>query len=168
MTTNKIFCGAAVICMMMLGIVEANADNMSTSDFVKQAAVSNEFEIASSKLALSKSQNPAVKDFAQMMIKDHGMAGDTLKATVKSVDPTLMPPAKLDEAKQSMLNELGAKSGADFDGSYIAMQEKAHKEAVALFMSYSQYGDNAAIKKFASDTLPTLRMHEKHVNEIKL
>src|SRR5690349_10548755 len=54
----------------------------SVDDFVTKASVANEFEIESSKLALEKSQNKKVRDFAQHMIDDHSKAGEELKSTV--------------------------------------------------------------------------------------
>jgi predicted outer membrane protein len=52
-----------------------------------------------------------------------------------------------------------AKSGKEFDQAYDQMQRQAHEDAVALFKSYSQGGDNADLKAWATKTLPHLKEH---------
>jgi putative membrane protein len=46
-----------------------------------------------------------------------------------------------------------------FDGSYVAEQLAAHKDAVELFRNYSQNGQAGPLKDFATKTLPTLEHH---------
>ena len=57
----------------------------TTADFVKEAAVSDMFEIQSSQLAQERG-NASDKTFAQTMIKDHQKTSDALKAMVSSGD----------------------------------------------------------------------------------
>ncbi|WP_281060657.1 DUF4142 domain-containing protein [Mesorhizobium sp. M1A.F.Ca.IN.022.06.1.1] len=65
-----------------------------------------------------------------------------------------------------MLGELKQASGTEFDRKYIKMQMDAHRDAVALFSTYANSGDDPALKEFAKKTLPVLKMHEKHVKEL--
>ncbi|WP_292142361.1 DUF4142 domain-containing protein, partial [Mesorhizobium sp.] len=80
--------------------------------------------------------------------------------SIKPAGPALGP------KEQQMLGELKSASGKAFDQKYIKMQTDAHKEAVALFSTYAKSGDDPAMKEFAKKTLPTLKMHEKHVKEL--
>ena len=66
-----------------------------------------------------------------------------------------------------MLAALKGKKGAEFDRLYIDEQAKGHDEAVNLFTSYSEGGDNPTLKAFASETLPTLKMHQDHVKKLQ-
>lgn len=138
----------------------------TTHEFVKNAAISSSFEIASSKLALEKSKNAAVKEFAQKMIADHSAADKKLKATLatEGLSPALAP-ATLDEKHQKIYDDL--KMAKNFDAEYISAQTDAHAEAVSLFTDYSTKGDNASLKSFAKETLPTLKQHKEHVEELK-
>ncbi|RWF28204.1 MAG: DUF4142 domain-containing protein, partial [Mesorhizobium sp.] len=68
--------------------------------------------------------------------------------------------------EQQLLDELKRVSGEAFDQAYIKMQTDAHRQAVALFSTYAKSGDDPAMKEFAKKTLPTLKMHEKHVKEL--
>jgi putative membrane protein len=130
----------------------------STADFVKKATIAGMFEIESSKLAQQKSQDPKVQAFAKMMIDDHTKAADELKSKTQGVSGATMP-AKLDAAHQKKLDALKSASGAKFLRQYKSDQVQGHREAVALFQGYSSGGDNADLKSWAGQTLPTLQHH---------
>jgi len=167
MKTQNLFYGVAIAAMLSLAGIEANADNMTAAEFVKKASVAGEFEVATSKLALDKSQDKDVKRFAQMMIEDHTQANETLKQTIQAAALPVKPAVKLDEEHQKKFNELQALSSDAFDEKYLDIQEDAHEDAVKLFNNYAQYGDNKDLKQFAQDTLPTLRAHLKHVEGLE-
>lgn len=157
---------ASIIGVIVLSAASASA-HTSTKTFVHDASIANEFEIESSQLALDKSQNSDIKAFAQRMVDDHTKTGDKLKEALKSSGDKEQPAESLDDTHRQLLDKLKAASGADFDRQYIAIQTQAHKEAVHLFSDYAKSGKDAALKKFASDTLPTLKDHLKHVKELK-
>ena len=145
------------------------ANKVDTQTFVTTVPNANMFEIASSKLAQEKSASADVKAFADGMIKDHTKVAEDFKAalsqgqTTASIKPT--GPA-LQPKEQQMLDELKAATGKAFDTKYIKMQMDAHTQAVALFSTYANSGDDPAMKEFAKKTLPVLKMHEKHVKEL--
>ncbi len=140
----------------------------ATTDFVKKAAVANQFEIDSSKLALEKSQDADIKTFAQKMVDDHTKAGESFTAAVTEgkVDAALVP-AKLDAKHQKELDKLSKADAKDFDKDYLKAQKDAHKDAIALFKGYSEKGDNEALKTFATNTLPTLEGHQTELEGLK-
>jgi putative membrane protein len=131
---------------------------LTPADFVTTAASAGLFEVESSKLALQKSQDQTVKDFAQRMIDDHTKAADRLKAiaTQKNIPvPTEMLPQH--KAQLDMLKNL---NGTAFDRAYHDAQVRAHDEAVSLFDRASKSLSDNDLKSFASDTLPTLKDHD--------
>jgi putative membrane protein len=137
---------------------------VSTDAFLKQTAVGNQFEIDSSKLALSKSNSTDVKAFATQMVNDHSTAGAAFKKAVS--DAKLKEPSTSDDKHDALLKDLRAKSGADFDKAYVDAQKQGHVETVALFEAYAKGGDNPRIKQFAQDLLPKLREHLDHVRKL--
>lgn len=160
---------AVVAAGIGLGLVLNSAHAMgarSAEAFAHKAAVGNEFEVESSQLALQKSQNQNVKDFAQQMIDDHGKAADDL-ARATSNAGIQSPDMTLDKKHQKILDSLNAASGKDFDKRYIKAQVQAHDDAVSLFKSYSKHGDKDAVKNFAVDTLPTLEEHKQKIDQLK-
>jgi len=128
----------------------------SSQDFVTEAAQSDMFEIASSKLATQKSDS-AVKDFATQMIADHTKTSEQLKSEAQPAN--LVVPTVMDSGMQSKLDKLTTLNGGDFTKQYMDYQVSAHKDAVSLFQRYGKGGDNAKLKGWAVTTLPALQHH---------
>jgi putative membrane protein len=139
----------------------------STQDFVNKVAISDMFEIQSSQLALAKQADADTKPFAEKMVQDHQKTSSELKALVDGGKVKATLPTALDAQHQKMLDELKAKNGKDFDGSYDQTQLKAHQDAVALFDAYAKGGENAELKGWASRTLPHLREHLSMAEKLK-
>jgi putative membrane protein len=137
----------------------------STPDFVKQVAISDMFEIESSKLAQQKG-NAQEKSFAQQMITDHTKTSTELKGLVgeKKIQATL--PTQLDSSHQSKLDKLKSANGKDFSSDYNSYQVSAHEDAVSLFERYAKGGDNAQLKDWAGKTLPALKHHLDMAKEL--
>jgi putative membrane protein len=140
------------------GVNSALGISPSTADFVKEVAISDMFEIASSKLAQDKG-NAAEKSFASQMLTDHTKTSTELTEFVSSGKVNAELPAALDSSHQSKLDKLKEESGNDFGSDFDSMQVSAHKDAVSLFERYAKGGDNADLKTWAGKTLPTLKHH---------
>ncbi|WAP68165.1 DUF4142 domain-containing protein [Jiella pelagia] len=142
--------------------------NVKTAEnFVPMAAVSNSFEIETSNLALTKSQDEDVRGFAQTMADDHSTAAMKMKQAVQESETGLAVPTGLDARHQELLNQLSAADDSEFDAMYVTIQRQAHEEAVALFTAYSQNGEEGPIRIFAANTLPTLEKHLSMVKDMK-
>jgi len=139
------------------------SQNVSAAEFVNKAANSDMFEIQSSQLALNKTQDSRIREFAQHMVQDHTAASDRLKAAAQGQTV----PTTLDQEHTQMLQQLQQASGNDFNRPYVQMQMNGHQKAVSLFESYAQNGDNAQLKQFAQQTVPTLRQHLQQITQIQ-
>jgi predicted outer membrane protein/sporulation protein YlmC with PRC-barrel domain len=139
------------------------SQSVNAAEFVNNAANSDMFEIQSSQLALNKTQDSRIREFAQHMVQDHTAASDKLKAAAQGQTV----PTTLDQEHTQMLQQLQQASGNDFNSSYVQMQMNGHQKAVSLFESYAQNGDNAQLKQFAQQTVPTLRQHLQQITQIQ-
>lgn len=157
-------------------INQANADATQTSataaanmeedsKFAVEAANGGMAEVELSKLAQQKSTNAKVKEFAAMMIADHSKANEELKALAAAKNITL--PATPGEDKQKALQELSAKSGADFDKAYVSTMVSDHKSTVQLFEDARTRVTDPEMKQFVEKTLPVLKMHLEHIEAIE-
>lgn len=129
----------------------------TTQDFVKEATISDMFELQANQLAERKG-NAAEQAFAKQMITDHTKTSSELKSLVTEGKLAELPTA-LDDSHKDKLDKLKNASGADFSSTFNDQQVSAHKDAVSLFERYAKSGDNAALKDWAGKTLPALQHH---------
>lgn len=127
-----------------------------THNFMNEAAMGGMAEVEFGKLAQEKAMNPRVKSFGEMMVRDHTGVNNDLKSIAQQKNVTL--PADLGKHK-SHYDDLSKKSGADFDKAYIKMMVEDHKDDIDAFEKIAKNGTDPDIKTFASQKLPTLRMH---------
>jgi putative membrane protein len=128
----------------------------TTKDFVQEAAISDMFEIQSSKLASSKLSG-SEKDFADRMITDHTKTTEELSDRAKKANVPI--PTAMDSSHQSMLDKLKSLNGDNFRKQYFDDQVSGHKQAVSLFERYGKGGENPDLKSWAAETLPILQHH---------
>lgn len=135
----------------------AMSDATSPNGFMTGAAYSSNAEIAASKMALEKTKNAGVKQFAQQMISEHTMANKELTALAGKKSFT--PPTDLDAEHKAMADSMMKMTGEDFDRDYIKGQVADHEKTVAFFESQAANGTDAEAKAFATKLLPKLKMH---------
>ena len=125
--------------------------------FIRGGITGGLMEIKAANLAKTRSSNPRVINFANMMIADHTQIGNELK---KMESDKMLDKDKnlISDEHQSMLSELAAKSGSAFDKAYMGMMVSDHQEDIELFNS-ATHNTSATIQKLAEKTLPTLQMH---------
>jgi len=143
----------------------ATSTQNAPASFVTKAAQDGMTEVALGKLALSKSNNNDVKQFAQKMVQDHGKANTELAEIAKT--KALEVPTQLDAEHQGMVKKLSAKSGSAFDSTYAADMASDHSKAIALFKAAANSGDRD-LAGFAKKTLPTLQEHKRMADSLRL
>lgn len=143
------------------GIAVDEAD----AKFTTQAAVGGMAEVELGKMALDKSSNAQVKEFATMMVKDHGMANVELMSIAKQKNITL--PSTVDDEHKKKMEDLSKKTGADFDKAYVNAMVDGHKSTLKLMEDESKDGKDADLKAFATKTAPIVQSHLEMINKIK-
>jgi putative membrane protein len=120
-------------------------------NFLKKAAKAGEEEVNISTVAMNRSVNPQVKEFAQMIVSDHESIATQLSslAVIKGVD---LP------AKETAASKWEKKGANDFDQAYLKAMVDQHGDAVELFAKAAK-SDDAQIAAFASQQLPMLQSH---------
>lgn len=132
--------------------------------FATTAASGGMAEVALGKLALQKTTNAQIKDFANMMVTDHSKANDELMAIAKNKNITL--PATVDADHQKKMDDLSKLTGKDFDKAYVDAMIDGHKSTLTLMQDEAKNGKDADLKDFAAKTAPTVQMHLDHINTI--
>jgi putative membrane protein len=150
----------ALVAAVSLGGAVAFANELSPGDrqFVDRAATINQFEIKAGSLALDRASSPEVKTFARKMIDDHGAVANQLKQIATREGFQL--PTNLTPEQNADYQKLARLSGAAFDRAYLDLMTNGHKQAIELFQTQAQTGDDPTLKAFAQKTLPSLHQHE--------
>jgi putative membrane protein len=116
-------------------------------------------EIDAANLALDKSANVKVKEFASMIIMDHTLSNNRLKALAALRRARL--PSSASAAQQAIHAKLALVSGRLFDQLYIRDQIDTHQELLDRVNDEMASGKDAKAKAFAQEILPTLETHLK-------
>ena len=143
------------------GGIAVTADD---SKFATNAANGGMAEVALGKLAVEKTTNPKIKDFANMMITDHGKANDELMGIAKTKNITL--PATVDADHQKKMDDLTKMTGKDFDKAYVDAMVDGHKKTLSLMQDEAKDGKDADLKAFAAKTAPVVQTHLDAINKI--
>ena len=148
-------------------VAEAPAPPATTAaGFVTRAALSDLYEVESSRLALERSQSPAVKAFAQRMITEHSRMSNELMAAVAQAGLEARPPTLLDSERDALMDALRGASPADFDDRYIDQQTEAHENALNLMRYFGNNGDNDLLKQLATRAAPMIENHLETVRAL--
>ena len=140
--------------------VDAPADTAGASvgkpvddlSFVREATQAGRREVESARDALRELNAPDLKRIAAMLVTDHAGANAKLEKLaqtkgwrVPAPETAPAPPA--------------GTASPDFDAKWTSDMIAAHEHAVALFRAQSQGGEDADLRRFARETLPTLEHH---------
>lgn len=132
-------------------------------DFVEKAAQGGMFEVESSQLALQKNITDEHRDFARMMIEDHGKANRKLSDLAQQVGCPV--PKEMNREQRADLDDMRRLDGQEFERRYHATQVAAHDQAIELFERAARECEDKNLRAFANDTLPTLREHRRHLDQ---
>jgi len=153
---NKMMMATALGAAMIAA--PAAAQVMTPTDYVMTAGASDLYEITSSKVVLETTQDPKVREFAQMMVMHHTKSTADVKAA--ALRSRLRPaPPKLTPLQQELVTELRAENGTARDAAYIAQQKASHGQALAVQKAYSMEGTAPALKAAATGIVPVVEQH---------
>jgi putative membrane protein len=150
--------------VLVLPVAAFAADATPDPAFYKHAAEGGIAEVEMGTLAQQKSDNPSVKDFGAMMVKDHSAANEKLKSVAAAKNISL--PTSASMAQMANKAKLEILSGKAFDKSYIKGMIKDHDEDIAMFEKEAKSGQDPEAKAYAAATLPTLRAHLRKIKAI--
>lgn len=169
-----LFFSVLSMALMASAVVGCNNDNNNSSPtpslsqtdrtFLTKASYGNNDEVTFAIVADSVSQSDTIRNFASMMIQDHGAAQQSLDSLTKNWNVNI-PPVP-DSAHLTMLQQMITMQGRQFDSAYIHGQVTDHQDNIAAFQHEIDSGSNSMVKSYASKYLPVLQMHLKKADSI--
>lgn len=157
---------AGAVALAGPAAAQANYAKDKTQSFAQQATGSDQYEIQAGRVALQQAQDPRVRQFAQMMIRDHTRTSDELRTAV--VRSGREPPQEAVNGDLVMLlSALQSLRGADFDKAYVTQQVVAHHGALATQQGYAQRGDDPGVRQVARSAVPIITQHLQMAEQLK-
>jgi putative membrane protein len=135
------------------------------------AVTADKVDIDTAKLAASKTSNPKVKDFANLMIRDHTSVNKKATDLAKKLNVT---PEESDTSRSlksngdKTLEKLRGMSGVAFDKAYVD-NEVSYHEAVAKVLDDTLIPNtkNAQLKSLLESARPIFASHLNHAKELQ-
>jgi putative membrane protein len=143
---------------------EAVRHSGTSTAFAATAAQDGMVEVALAGLALRKSRDDHVRQFAQRMIQDYAQSNGRLDSIVKCEG--LVLPTELDAQHNAVIERLNALSGSAFDSAYLKHIGGKHSKAGALFETASKSGD-PDMAAFARKGLSMLQQHQELADNLR-
>ena len=137
---------------------------MMDKAFVRNALQGGMAEVQLGQLALQKSNNDDVKQFAQRMVDDHTKLGDEMKQVAQQMN--VKPPDALSGKDKSTIAKLQALNGDAFDKAYIKDMVKDHEKDQKEFKQEAQSASNPALKQAAAQAEQVISQHLQMIQQI--
>ena len=126
--------------------------------YLFHAGAGDVYEITSSMILLQKSQAPAVRDFASMLI-DHHTQTTNMALTAAKAGGVMPPPPELSSAQKALIGELVAATPFTIDRVYLTQQVPAHQQALMIQQGYAARGDVPTLQQNAQAAVPVVTAH---------
>lgn len=182
---SKMLLGAATV-MLSLGVVsckdekndpaevaeeqneekfEDNEIMEEDSEYLVDAAKANMMQVELGNMVKEKATHQDVKDFAEMMAEQHSDASKKIEEFAARLHVTL-PTATGADTKDA-IEKLMEKKGLELDKEYIDMMVSKHEAIIDEMEEASNDAKNQEIKMWASDALPSIKMHLEKAKNIQ-
>ena len=180
---SRVILGLAILSVFVLHVYAHHG-----MQFLNQAMEMNTAEVQVGEMAMSKAQDSRVRDFAEIIVRDHNQALDKIRMLRDDRLKSTTAPnnskrdVQINAEHKRLSDRLSKLSGADFDREFMAAMVREHRAAIRAFELHSHahgYGRNSNTSSnvdyakdtdtaaFATETLPTLRQHLDKAEQIQ-
>ena len=155
----------------------ANAEDKASASVPTDAqiamivVVADTVDVDYGKLAVKRTINQAVKEFAETMIRDHTAVNDKAIALAKKLGVT---PEESDTSKRLKSNgekelaKLKALTGAEFDKAYVDNEVSYHEAVIGLLdKTLIPNTSNAELKSLLESGRPIFVAHLEHAKKLR-
>ncbi len=143
------------------------SDKASSRDrgYLVVASQSGMAQVQMSQLALKKSHNRAVRDFAQKMVKEHSDLNSQL--TPMATQRGVSLPSAISASDRSTYGRLNRLSGSAFDRSYKIVQVGAQDKTLTLFQLAGTQADDPKLRTFFSVHVPDIQSNLQQIRSLR-
>jgi putative membrane protein len=147
------------------------AGGWTDANVVDALTAANQGEVDYSNVAVQKATNPSVKEFAQMMVKDHSTMLDAVKSLSSKLNVTPAPNDKVNdlqkESQQDIADLNGKTVGKDFDHEFMEEQVDLHQETLDLLNDLDSKTTTADLTAAIAEAKPKVQAHLDQAKSVK-
>jgi putative membrane protein len=151
--------------------VHAQGSGPTDPQIAQIVQTANEIDINQAKLALQKTKNPQVKDFANQMISDHTSLEKSVADLAKKLNVTPQDSDTSKQLKQQAVEEtkkLQSLHGKTFDHEYISHEVAFHQAVIDVTTkTLIPNAKNAELKTALEGAAPLLQGHLQHAQQLQ-
>lgn len=169
--TRMMVVPAAIFALLFGTLAQAETPaDLNDLEIAHVAYVADNIDIRYAHLALAISHNPAIRDFANTMIRDHTAVNDQALALLAKLDADPQDnflSQKLNADAEKIINELSRLRGNEFDRRY-AENELAYHRAVndLVANAFVPNIENDEVRALFKAGLEIFRSHEGHADRM--
>lgn len=125
--------------------------------FSAAASDANQFQIAASRLSLTRSQRSDVKNYARRIISESQTSQQTLLASLNNDQRRITrPTTRLSAERASMLKMLKSTPRGSFDNLYLTQSARVQQGNWATYKGYAEDGADQSLKQVAGNGVPII------------
>ena len=149
---------------------ERTPADLNDLEIAHVAYTADVIDIRYANLALEKSKNPVVIEFAETMIRDHTAVNDQALALLKKLNAEAQDnflSKQLNAQADQIVKELSALNGEEFDKRYAENELAYHKSVNELVEgTFIPNIENPEVKELFVQALVVFKGHEKHAEKM--
>jgi putative membrane protein len=163
----------ATVAVAFAEPVPATQETTAPSDpqIAMIAVVADNIDIEAGKLAIEKAQDKRVKQFAELMVRDHTTVNEKAVALVKklNIDPeNSTASTNLKTEGDKTMAKLKSLSGAEFDKAYVENEVSYHESVLNVIdKTLIPNAKNAELKTLLENSRPIFASHLEHARSLK-
>ena len=156
---------SALSTLVSPALAESPAD-LNDLEIAHVAYTADSIDIRYAHLALALSDNPAIREFAQTMIRDHEAVNEKALALLAKLDVSPQDnflSQQLNQQADQLVNELRQLSGETFDRRYAENELSYHTAVNGLVeTTFIPNIENAEVRSLFEEALVIFKAHEMH------
>ena len=165
------FISAALVAASAVAAEQKSGGAPNDAQIAMIAVTADNVDIEAGKLASGKVSDAKVKEFAELMVRDHTSVNDQATALAKKLGVTPEDSATSRSLKadgDKMLTKLKGMSGAAFDKAYVDNEVAYHENVIgALDKTLIPNAQNAELKSLLESARPIFASHLQHAKEVQ-
>ena len=143
----------------------STGDAKDVAEYMVDLASTGMTELDMSKMAVERATTPAVKSYAQEVVKAHDEDDKKIKTLSGQFNITL--PDGLSNDGQEMVMKLKQKNGTDFEKQYLDNMADINDKAISKAKDLADNSDKTELKEFATKTEGDDTHHRDMAKQLK-